>query len=53
MKRLLLLILVLAGTGLFTHAKELAGSRPNIILIMTDDQGMGDLSCLGLSLIHI
>ncbi len=26
---------------------KLAGSRPNIIFVMTDDQGMGDLSCLG------
>ena len=25
----------------------LAASKPNIILVMTDDQGMGDLSCMG------
>lgn len=28
-------------------AEELAGARPNVILVMTDDQGMGDLSCMG------
>ena len=39
-----LLFLLSLGAGM---GADLAGSRPNIILFMTDDQGMGDLSCLG------
>lgn len=33
--------------GNLSAAQSLAGSQPNIILIMSDDQGLGDFSCLG------
>ena len=33
------------------EVKSLKGSKPNIILVMTDDQGMGDLSCMGNELV--
>src|SRR5580765_8030021 len=44
------LLLAIAATLLVpsaASAQKLAGKKPNIILIITDDQGYGDLSCHG------
>ncbi len=34
-------------TATLAGSDDLKGSRPNIIVVITDDQGMGDLSCTG------
>ncbi len=44
---LMAVAVVLLGGLQAIATDSLAGSRPNVILVMTDDQGMGDLSCLG------
>ncbi|MEO0415700.1 MAG: arylsulfatase [Verrucomicrobiota bacterium] len=35
------------GLAITAASEEMAGSRPNILFVLTDDQGMGDLACLG------
>jgi len=47
----LLAIVLLQSSGnlplVAAERSSLAGLRPNIVLVMTDDQGKGELSCLG------
>ena len=40
-----------AGIHAAERSQPLKGSRPNVILIMTDDQGLGDMSLSGNTLV--
>ncbi|HCR30344.1 MAG TPA: hypothetical protein DIV79_10040 [Opitutae bacterium] len=46
-KRLFSVAMRLCASFLFFHLLLLADDKPNVILIMTDDQGYGDYSCHG------
>ena len=48
MIRCVFVFAVMAMIGDFANAAEsIAGKKPNIVFILTDDQGYGDLSCHG------
>jgi len=47
MKFFTLCLLAVATSSSALIASPLAGTKPNIVFVITDDQGMGDLSCMG------
>ena len=38
---------LVAETDSSESSAGLAGKKPNVVFVLTDDQGMGDLSCMG------
>jgi arylsulfatase len=44
---ILFMTLIVTNVNAKPFAKELLGSKPNIIIVMTDDQGLGDFSHTG------
>jgi len=51
MRIIITALLSLPIIALQAEAESLKGTRPNIIFVITDDQGMGDLSCTGNKLV--
>jgi len=47
MKRATTVIVILILTGFFVGCKQIEEQKPNVILIMVDDQGYGDIASLG------
>ena len=47
MKKSILVVLVICLAGSVVHGAVRGGLRPNIIVIITDDLGWGDVSCYG------
>lgn len=44
---LLIVVMLLIANSIQISAQNQVKSKPNVIIVITDDQGMGDLSCMG------